>query len=99
METTAENFTPKQIKKELSLLLKVASNIAMNRLSDDLEDWDLPKSTPVKVKKKIYDEASHWNEINRLRAIQLKELHHSLSEILRHLKVIEPNEDSENSPQ
>lgn len=45
------------VKESLSLLLKISADMLINRISDDISDWHLPKTTPTKTKRKIIFEA------------------------------------------
>lgn len=62
----------KEINETLLTILKVAANMLTKRQSEEIEEYNLPKSTGVIVKRKITSEAEKWNEINRLRSIELK---------------------------
>jgi hypothetical protein len=52
-------------------------------ISGEISEWDLPKTTPKKTKRKIVEEADKWNEINRSRAIELKSAYDVLSKYFR----------------
>ncbi len=60
------------IDHALSKILKVAASLAMNGMSGEISEWNLPKTTPLKAKRKIVQEADKWNEINIHRANELK---------------------------
>lgn len=47
------------VRRDLDLLLELAASLLMpgNLPSVFLEDWELPKSTPLAVRRKIHDEA------------------------------------------
>ena len=56
----------------ISTILQVAASLLINRMSEDISEWNLPKSTSLKTKRKILDEVDKWNELDRKRAIQLR---------------------------
>ena len=39
-------------------------------ISSDLSEWDLPKTTPKKTRRKIIQEADKWNDVNRRRSTE-----------------------------
>lgn len=57
----------------LTTILQVAANLVKNDISPFIEDWQLPKTTPLKAKMKIVEEAEKRNEMSRDRALKLKE--------------------------
>jgi hypothetical protein len=69
-------------KEALSTLLKVAASMATTGISGEISEWDLPKTTPLKAKRKIVQEANKWNDINVRRAIELKAVYDVLSKEL-----------------
>jgi hypothetical protein len=48
-------------------------------ISGEISEWNLPKTTPLKTKRKIVQEADKWNYVNRRRAIELKNAYDVLS--------------------
>jgi hypothetical protein len=56
----------------LSTLLRVGASMLTTGISGEISEWDLPKTTPLKTKRKIVQEADKWNDVNRRRAIELK---------------------------
>ena len=71
-------------KKALNKILEIASGMLMHGINEEPEEWNLPKTTPKKAKLEIQREAEIYNELNRLRAIQLKEVHDTLSKYIYH---------------
>lgn len=67
-------------KQALTTILKIGSDMLMNQISGDMTEWDLPKTTPKSVKKKIIKQVDGWNEINRIRAIELKKAYDILKQ-------------------
>jgi len=67
----------------LSTLLRVGASMLTTGISGDISEWDLPKNTSLKTKRKIVREAVKWNEANRLRAIELKNAYDVLSRHFR----------------
>ena len=67
----------------LSTILRVAVAMVSNGMSGDLSEWDLPKSTPMKVKRKIVNEADKWHDVNVSRAVELKQAY-DLLKISKH---------------
>lgn len=61
-----------QVKESLSKLLKIGSSLILNQMSEDISEYNLPKSTPIKTKRIIVTEAKKFNEANRLKAIEIK---------------------------
>jgi len=59
-------------QKAMSTILQVAASLLLNRMSEDISEWNLPKSTSLKTQRKILDEVDKWNELDRKRAIQLR---------------------------
>ena len=72
-----------EISSALSTILRISASLVKYDISPFIEDWNLPKSTPIKVKRKIIEEAEKINEINRLRAIDLKSSWNILNSHLR----------------
>jgi hypothetical protein len=70
------------VQDALSTLLRVGANMLTTGISGEISEWDLPKTTPLKTKRKIVQEADKWNDENRRRAIELKNAYDVLS---RHL--------------
>lgn len=68
-----------EIQDALSKILKVGANMITTGISSEISEWNLPKTTPKKTKRKIVKEADKWNDINRRRAIELKSAHDVLS--------------------
>jgi hypothetical protein len=75
-------------EEALSKILKVAASMLTTGISGEISEWDLPKTTPLKAKRKIVKEADKWNNVNRIRAIELKDAYDVLS---RHLHQHKPN--------
>jgi len=71
--------TDSAILDALSTILQVGASMATNGISDEISEWDLPKTTPIKAKRKIVKEAEKWNDVNRKRAIELKNAYDVLS--------------------
>lgn len=67
------------IRDALSTLLRVGANMLTTGISSEISEWDLPKTTPLKTKRKIVQEADKWNDLNRRRAIELKNAYDVLS--------------------
>jgi hypothetical protein len=67
------------IRDAISTLLRVASSMVTTGISSEISEWDLPKTTPLKTKRKIVQEADKWNDSNRRRAIELKNAYDVLS--------------------
>lgn len=65
-------------RKAISIILKIAVEMVMYRISEDISAWGLSVDTPKKTKRKIVREAERWNEINRHRAIALKSAYDTL---------------------
>jgi hypothetical protein len=63
----------------LSTLLRVGASMVTTGISGEISEWDLPKTTPQKTKRKIVQEADKWNDVNRRRAIELKNAYDVLS--------------------
>ena len=66
------NTEERAIREALYKLLKTGANMLTNGISEDIGEWDLPKTTPISAKRKIIREACRWNDLNRRRAIELK---------------------------
>ena len=71
------------ISEALSKIVKVAASMLTTGISGEISEWELPKSTPLKTKRKIVQEADKWNDVNRKRAIELKDAYDVIS---RHFK-------------
>lgn len=71
------------IHDALSTLLRVGANMLITGISGEISEWDLPKTTPLKTKRKIMQEAYKWNDLNRRRAIALKNAYDVLSQHFR----------------
>ena len=71
------------VRDALSKILKVGASMVTTGISGDIYEWDLPKTTPKKTKRKIVQEADKWNDVNRLRAIELKSAYDVLSKHFR----------------
>jgi hypothetical protein len=71
------------VRTALSKILKVAASMVTTGISAEISEWDLSKNTPMKTKRKIVQEADKWNDVNRMRAIELKEAFDVLSRHLR----------------
>jgi hypothetical protein len=71
------------VREALSKIMKVSASLVSHRISPFIEDWDLPKTTTQKVKRKIVHECEKWNEVDRKRAIELKDAYDFL---LRHFR-------------
>jgi len=69
-------------EEALSKILKVAASMLTTGISGEISEWDLPKTTPLKTKRKIVQEADKWNDVNRRRAIELKDAYDVLSRYL-----------------
>lgn len=67
------------VRGALSTLLRVEANMLTTGISGEISEWDLPKNTPLKTKRKIVQEADKWNDVNRRRAIELKNAYDVLS--------------------
>jgi hypothetical protein len=71
------------IRDALSTLLRVGASMLTYGISGEISEWDLPKTTPLKTKRKIVQEADKWNDVNRRRAIELKNAYDILSQHYR----------------
>jgi hypothetical protein len=71
------------IRDALSKILKVAASMITTGISGEISEWDLPKTTPLKTKRKIVQEADKWNDVNRRRAIELSNAYDVLSRHFR----------------
>ena len=71
------------IRDALSKIMKVSASLVSHRISPFIEDWDLPKTTTKKVKIKIVTECDKWNEVDRKKAIELKDAYDVL---IRHFR-------------
>lgn len=71
------------VRDALSTLLLVVANMLTTGISGEISEWDLPKTTPLKTKRKIVQEADKWNDVNRRRAIELKNAYDVLSRHFR----------------
>lgn len=67
------------VRDALSTVLRVGANMLTTGISGEISEWDLPKTTPLKTKRKIVQEADKWNDVNRRRAIELKNAYDVLS--------------------
>lgn len=72
------------VREALSTLLRVGANMLTTGISGEISEWDLPKTTPLKTKRKIVQEADKWNDVNRRRAIELKNAYDVLSRHFRY---------------
>jgi len=68
-----------EIRDALSTLLRVGASMVTTGISGEISEWGLPKTTPIKTKRKIVQEANKWNDVNRSRAIELKNAHNVIS--------------------
>lgn len=71
------------VRDALSTLLRVGANMLTTGISGEISEWDLPKTTSLKTKRKIVQEADKWNDVNRRRAIELKNAYDVLSRHFR----------------
>lgn len=71
------------VRDALSTLLRVGASMVTTGISCEISEWDLPKTTPLKTKRKIVQEADKWNDVNRRRAIELKNAYDVLSRHFR----------------
>ena len=71
------------IREALSKIVKVAASMVTTGISGEISEWELPKTTPLKTKRKIVEEADKWNDVNRRRAIELKSAYDVLSRHFR----------------
>lgn len=71
------------VRDAISTLLRVAASMVTTGISGEISEWDLPKTTPLKTKRKIVQEADKWNDANRRRAIELKNAYDVLSRHFR----------------
>ncbi len=71
------------VREALSTILRVGANMVMTGISGDISEWGLPKSTPLKAKRKIVEEADKRNDVNRRRAIELKSAYDIISKRFR----------------
>ena len=76
------NTEERAIREALYKLLKIGANMLTNGISAEIDEWDLPKTTPISAKRKIIREACRWNDLNRRRAIELKGVYDILSKQL-----------------
>ena len=76
-------LTDSAVREALSTLLRVGASMVLTGLSSEISDWELPKTTPLKTKRKIIQEADKWNDANRRRAIELKNAYDVLSRYFR----------------
>ena len=70
------------VSNAISKIIKVSASLVSQRISPFIEDWDLPKTTTKKVKRRIVSECEKWNEMDRKMAIELKDAY----DVLRHLR-------------
>jgi hypothetical protein len=75
--------TDSAIRDALSTLLQVGASMVTTGISGEISEWELPKTTPLKAKRKIVQEADKWNDVNRRRAIELKNAYDVLSQHFR----------------
>lgn len=68
------------VRDALSTLLRVGASMLTTGISGEISEWNLPKTTPLKTKRKIVQEADKWNDVNRMRAIELKNAYDVLSQ-------------------
>ena len=71
------------IRDALSTLLRVGASMLTTGISGEISEWNLPKTTPLETKRKIVQEADKWNDVNRRRAIELKDAYDVLSRHFR----------------
>ena len=71
------------VRDALSTILRVGASMLTTGISGEISEWDLPKTTPLKTKRKILQEADKWNDVNRRRAIDLKNAYDVLSRHFR----------------
>jgi hypothetical protein len=71
------------VRDALSTLLRVGASMLTTGISGEMSEWNLPKTTPLKTKRKIVQEADKWNDVNRRRAIELKNAYDVLSRHFR----------------
>ena len=71
------------INEALKNILVLAAQMATTGISEDINEWKLPKTTPLKAKRKICQEAEKWNDIQRGRAIILRDSYNILSKHCR----------------
>jgi hypothetical protein len=71
------------VREALSTLLRVGASMVLTGMSSEISDWELPKTTPLKTRRKIIQEANKWNDANRERAIELKNAYDVLSRYFR----------------
>lgn len=71
------------VRDALSTLLRVGASMLTTGISGEISEWDLPKTTPLKTKRKIVQEADKWNDVNRRRAIELSNAYDVLSRHFR----------------
>lgn len=71
------------VRDALSTLLRVGASMLTTGISGQISEWNLPKTTPLKTKRKIVQEADKWNDVNRMRAIELKNAYDVLSRHFR----------------
>lgn len=71
------------VRDALSTILRVGASMLTTGISGEISEWDLPKTTPLKTKRKILQEADKWNDVNRRRAIELKNAYDVLSRHFR----------------
>lgn len=67
------------VRDALSTVLCVGANMLTTGIRGEISEWDLPKTTPLKTKRKIVQEADKWDDVNRRRAIELKNAYDVLS--------------------
>lgn len=75
-----------ETEQALTTILKVGAQMLITGPSGDIDEWKLPKSTPITVKRKIVEEMDKWNEVQRLRAIELKKAYDVLANTLKNKK-------------
>ena len=71
------------VRDALSTLLRVGASLVTTGMSCEISEWDLPKTTTLKTKRKIVEEAEKWNDVNRRRSIELKNAFDVLSRHFR----------------
>ena len=67
-----KNEADSAVRDALSTLLRISASMLTTGISSEISEWDLPKTTPKKTKRRIEQEADNWNDVNRRRAIELK---------------------------
>ena len=84
-ENDKQESSEKVLRDAARTLLKVAASMLKDGISGDIEDWNLPKTTPKKTLRKIVEAADEWNNVNRERSIELKHVYDILQQYLQNL--------------